>query len=78
MNKQNKEYINKLRVILESKGDSENLFKATVLDITTTALSFQLNSKYNISATDYIQSAMTVYARNKMLCLYDVKPKVTP
>lgn len=60
------------------KWDSENLFKATVLDITTTALSFQLNSKYNISATDYIKSAMTVYARNKMLCLYDVKPKVTP
>lgn len=58
--------------------DAEDLLKATVKDMATTAYKLYVDqrsptSKYNISPQDYIKSAMTIYARNKMLCMYDVK-----
>lgn len=53
--------------------DSQNLLLATIKDITTTSYGFYKNPQYNITLNDYIQSAMYIYARNKMLCLYDVK-----
>lgn len=55
--------------------DAQNLLKATVLDIATTAYLFEINPQYNVSSTDYIQNAMTLVARNKILCMYDVKYK---
>ncbi len=54
-------------------NDSNNLLLTTVKDITTIAYLFLKNPKHNISADDYIQSSMILYARNKMLCMYDVK-----
>lgn len=57
--------------------DSQNLLEATILDISITAYHFSLDytngSVYNITAQNYIKSALTVYIRNKLLCLYDTK-----
>lgn len=53
--------------------DSKNLLEATIKDIATTAYWFSRNNQYNITAQDYIKSAMYIYVRNKMLCIYDVK-----
>lgn len=53
--------------------DSQNLFEATMKDIATIAYWYSLNPQFNITAQDYIKSAMYIYVRNKMLCLYDVK-----
>lgn len=53
--------------------DSKNLLEATIKDIATTAYWFFRNNQYNITAQDYIKSAMYIYVRNKMLCIYDVK-----
>ena len=53
--------------------DSNNLLIATILDISTTAFAFTQNPSYGISADQYINSAMMIYLRNKLLCLYDVK-----
>lgn len=53
--------------------DSKNLLEATIKDIATTAYWFSRNNQYNIKAQDYIKSAMYIYVRNKMLCIYDVK-----
>ena len=54
-------------------SDASNLLSATVKDITTIAYLFLKNPQYNISADDYIQNSMLIYARNKMLCMYNVK-----
>lgn len=53
--------------------DSKNLLEATIKDIATTAYWFSRNNQYNITAQDYIKSAMYIYVRNKMLCIYDIK-----
>jgi len=53
-------------------GDAKNLFFATIKDITTTAYAFYKNPQYNISYKDYIEASMTVFARNRMLCLYNL------
>lgn len=58
---------------IQINNDANDLLIATIKDITTTAYRFYQNPQYNITVDDYIQSAMYIYARNKMLCLYDVK-----
>lgn len=52
--------------------DAKNLLKATILDISITAYLFTIDTKYKISAEDYIKSSMVIVARNKLLCMYDV------
>ena len=54
------------------EGDSNNLLLATVLDISTTALAFAKTPSYGITADQYIDSALMIYLRNKLLCMYDV------
>lgn len=52
--------------------DAMNLLEATKKDIATTAYAFYKNPQYNINYMDYIKSGAVLYARNKMLCLYDL------
>lgn len=53
--------------------DAADLLEATKKDITTTAYAFLKNPQYNINYRDYIEAGLVLYARNKMLCLYDVR-----
>lgn len=54
--------------------DAQNLEFATAKDIASTAYAIATHTgrNYNITADQYIDSAMTLYVRNKMLCLYDI------
>ena len=52
--------------------DAKNLKEATISDIAITAYLFTINTKYHIKKEDYIKSSMTIVARNKLLCMYDV------
>ena len=58
---------------IQINNDANDLLVATIKDITTTAYRLYQNPQYNITVDNYIQSAMYIYARNKILCLYDVK-----
>lgn len=58
--------------------DAENLLNATIKDIATTAYKLYVNQsssqlQYNVSPQDYIKSAMIIYERNKIMCMYDVQ-----
>lgn len=53
--------------------DASDLLAATKKDIATMAYMFQSYPQYGVGSLDYIKSAMTVYERNKLLCMYDVK-----
>lgn len=44
--------------------DAKNLLEATISDIEVTAYFFKINSKYNITAEDYIKSSMVIVIRN--------------
>lgn len=57
--------------------DATELQLATFKDIATTAYAIATSSgkSYNITPEQYINSSMTLYLRNKMLCLYDVPYK---
>lgn len=51
--------------------DAQNLHEATMRDIATMGYLILKNPQFNISADSYVQAALMVYARNKMMCLYD-------
>lgn len=58
--------------------DSNNLRLATIKDLTTIAYYLYLNendiynqNKFGIHYSDYINSGIILYTRNKLLCLYD-------
>ena len=53
-------------------NDARNLLEATILDIITTAYLFDKYSQYKVNYIDYINSAMVLVERNKLLCMYDV------
>lgn len=54
--------------------DATNLELATAKDIVSTAyaIATATANTYNVTPEQYINSAMTLYLRNKMLCLYDI------
>lgn len=54
------------------KNDAQDLKAATIKDITTIAYFLHEEPKYNINYENYIAASMTLYLRNKMLCLYDI------
>lgn len=56
-------------------SDARNLLKATILDIVTTAYLFNKYNQYKVNYIDYINSAMVIVERNKLLCMYDVPYK---
>lgn len=52
--------------------DAKNLELATEKDVATIAYFLYKNPNYGIYYQDYIESAIVLYSRNKLLCLYDV------
>jgi hypothetical protein len=51
--------------------DSRDMYTATLRDIATIGYLIVKNPQLNVSFDDFFITSMTVYARNKVLCLYD-------
>lgn len=51
--------------------DALNLHEATMKDISNVGYFLLKNNDFNIRADEFVKDAMLVYARNKMMCLYN-------
>ncbi|NCQ52096.1 hypothetical protein GW796_09415 [archaeon] len=53
--------------------DSQNLYDATMRDIATIGYFIYKNPQYSINIDEFMKSSLVLYARNKMMCIYDVQ-----
>jgi hypothetical protein len=56
------------------QSDAKDLYTATLRDMSNIGFLIVKNPKFGINFEDYVKSVLNLYARNKVMCLYDVNP----